>query len=37
MYEGLKVAERQTAETDLQELVTLIVGKGHTLKGRSAA
>lgn len=30
MYEGTKVAERQIAETDLQDLVQLIVGeKGH--------
>lgn len=30
MYEGTKVAERRTAETDLQDLVRLIVGdKGH--------
>jgi simple sugar transport system ATP-binding protein len=30
MYEGTKVAERRTSETDLQELVQLIVGeKGH--------
>jgi simple sugar transport system ATP-binding protein len=30
MYEGTKVAERQTAETDLEDLVHLIVGeKGH--------
>lgn len=30
MYEGTKVAERQIAETDLQDLVRLIVGeKGH--------
>jgi len=32
MYEGLKIAERRTAETDLQELVELIVGKGHLAK-----
>ena len=30
MYEGTKVAERRTAETDLEDLVHLIVGeKGH--------
>jgi simple sugar transport system ATP-binding protein len=29
MYEGSKVAERRTAETDLTELVELIVGKGN--------
>ncbi|MGE0240052.1 MAG: ATP-binding cassette domain-containing protein [Parvibaculaceae bacterium] len=29
MYEGLKVAERKIAETDLTDLVSLIVGKGH--------
>jgi simple sugar transport system ATP-binding protein len=29
MYEGIKVAERQTRETDLQELVSLIVGQAH--------
>jgi simple sugar transport system ATP-binding protein len=34
MYEGLKVAERKTAETDLTDLVSLIVGKGH--KGGTA-
>jgi simple sugar transport system ATP-binding protein len=28
MYEGTKVAERQIKETNLQELVDLIVGKG---------
>lgn len=28
MYEGTKVAERKTGETDLAELVDLIVGKG---------
>jgi simple sugar transport system ATP-binding protein len=31
MYEGLKVAERRTAETNLTELVELIVGKGQHL------
>jgi simple sugar transport system ATP-binding protein len=34
MYEGLKVAERSIAETDLTDLVSLIVGKGH---GKGAA
>ena len=29
MYEGLKVAERNIAETDLTDLVSLIVGRGH--------
>ena len=29
MYEGFKVAERSIAETDLTDLVSLIVGKGH--------
>jgi simple sugar transport system ATP-binding protein len=29
MYEGLKVAERRTGETDLQELVSLIVGQAN--------
>jgi hypothetical protein len=30
MYEGTKVAERRTSETDLQDLVSLIVGeKAH--------
>jgi simple sugar transport system ATP-binding protein len=28
MYEGTKVAERKIGETNLQELVDLIVGKG---------
>jgi simple sugar transport system ATP-binding protein len=38
LYEGLKVAERRTAETDLKELVELIVGKGqHTLSKRPIA
>ncbi len=38
MYEGVKVAERQTARTDLQELVSLIVGNDHapTARGGSA-
>ena len=27
MYEGLKVAERRIGETDLEELVSLIVGE----------
>lgn len=29
MYEGLKVAERNIAETGLEDLVRLIVGEGH--------
>lgn len=29
MYEGLKVAERRIGETDLEDLVRLIVGEGH--------
>jgi simple sugar transport system ATP-binding protein len=29
MYEGLKVAERRTSGTNLEELVRLIVGEGH--------
>lgn len=29
MYEGVKVAERRTQETDLQDLVSLIVGDAH--------
>ncbi len=29
MYEGLKVAERRTGDTNLEELVRLIVGEGH--------
>jgi simple sugar transport system ATP-binding protein len=33
MYEGIKVAERRTAETDLQELVSLIVGEAHAERG----
>jgi simple sugar transport system ATP-binding protein len=37
MYEGRKVAERRTAETDLTELVELIVGKGHALASHGAA
>lgn len=31
MYEGLKVAERKIADTDLTDLVSLIVGKGHNM------
>jgi len=31
MYEGTKVAERETATTQLSELVTLIVGKGEAI------
>ncbi len=33
MYEGTKVAERVMAETNLQELVDLIVGKGGATDG----
>jgi len=29
MYEGVKLAERRTGQTDLQELVSLIVGQAH--------
>ena len=29
MYEGMKVAERHIADTDLTEIVKLIVGEGH--------
>ena len=32
MYEGTKVAERQIANTDLTEIVKLIVGEGHVSK-----
>ena len=32
MYEGTKVAERQIANTDLTEIVKLIVGEGHVTK-----
>lgn len=35
MYEGLKVAERSIAETDLTDLVSLIVGKGHAIGGKA--
>jgi simple sugar transport system ATP-binding protein len=31
MYEGIKVAERQIADTNLEDLVKLIVGKGAAL------
>jgi simple sugar transport system ATP-binding protein len=37
MYEGLKVAERPTANTNLTELVELIVGKGTTAAAHGAA
>ncbi len=37
MYEGTKVAERQIAETDLTEIVNLIVGVGHVAKRGAAA
>jgi simple sugar transport system ATP-binding protein len=36
MYEGTKVAERMIGETDLTDLVKLIVGEGHVTR-RSAA
>jgi simple sugar transport system ATP-binding protein len=37
MYEGTKVAERNIAETDLTEIVKLIVGEGHVFrKGRAS-
>jgi len=29
MYEGVKVAERRTEQTNLEDLVRLIVGEGH--------
>ena len=32
MYEGTKVAERKIADTDLTEIVKLIVGEGHVAK-----
>ena len=32
MYEGTKVAERNIAETDLTDIVKLIVGEGHVLR-----
>jgi simple sugar transport system ATP-binding protein len=32
MYEGAKVAERMIADTDLTEIVKLIVGEGHVFK-----
>ena len=37
MYEGLKVAERKIADTDLTDLVSLIVGKGHPNNKGAAA
>jgi simple sugar transport system ATP-binding protein len=37
MYEGTKVAERQTTNTDLTEIVKLIVGEGHVAKRGAAA
>jgi simple sugar transport system ATP-binding protein len=37
MYEGTKVTERQTADTDLTEIVKLIVGEGHVAKRAGAA
>lgn len=32
MYEGTKVAERNIADTDLTDIVKLIVGEGHVLR-----
>ena len=37
MYEGTKVAERNIAETDLTEIVKLIVGEGHVFKKAQAS
>lgn len=37
MYEGTKVAERMIAETDLTEIVKLIVGEGHVFRQRQTA
>lgn len=37
MYEGTKVAERQIANTDLAEIVKLIVGEGHVARRGAAA
>lgn len=37
MYEGTKVAERQIANTDLTEIVKLIVGEGHAVRRGAAA
>lgn len=37
MYEGTKVAERNIAETDLTEIVKLIVGEGHVFKKAHAS
>jgi simple sugar transport system ATP-binding protein len=37
MYEGTKVAERRIAETDLTEIVRLIVGEGHVARRGVAA
>lgn len=35
MYEGTKVAERRIGDTDLTDLVRLIVGEGHVTGHRS--
>ena len=32
MYEGTKVAERMISDTDLTDIVKLIVGEGHVFK-----
>ena len=37
MYEGTKVAERNIAETDLTEIVKLIVGEGHVFRKAHAS
>ena len=37
MYEGTKVAERPIAQTDLTEIVKLIVGEGHVAKRGAAS
>lgn len=37
MYEGTKVAERLIADTDLTEIVKLIVGEGHVYRKRHAS
>jgi simple sugar transport system ATP-binding protein len=34
MYEGTKVAERMISDTDLTEIVKLIVGEGHVFRKR---
>ena len=37
MYEGTKVAERNIAETDLTDIVKLIVGEGHVFRKAHAS